>query len=155
MWKVNVVNCKFVLISWLLVMCQKWITVHCHHRKHIFCTATTLTSPESPQLTFALESEDDFMLAYTGGLEGDVIDPFTLLLVVDHWQITVHLDCTGCVFWRIHYINIHTHTWQTECWGESTVIMADKKFTLFHQYLRYCHKCCTIAFSTPGAILWV
>ncbi len=36
----------------------------------------------------------------------------------------------------------------------SNVILADKKITLFHQYLRYSHKHGTIAFSKRGAIIW-
>ena len=35
----------------------------------------------------------------------------------------------------------------------SNVILADIKVTLFHQYLRYSHKCCTIVLSLLGAIL--
>ena len=30
----------------------------------------------------------------------------------------------------------------------------DEKFTSFHQYLRYSHKCSIIVFSIPGAIVW-
>ena len=37
----------------------------------------------------------------------------------------------------------------------SSVILVDEKLTLFHQYLRYSHKCDTIVFSIPGTILWV
>ncbi len=36
----------------------------------------------------------------------------------------------------------------------SNVITADEKFTLFHQYLRYRHKCDNIVFSIPSAITW-
>ena len=36
----------------------------------------------------------------------------------------------------------------------SNVTVADEKFTLFHQYLRYSHKCGTTVFSIPDAILW-
>ncbi len=35
----------------------------------------------------------------------------------------------------------------------SNVILADEKWTSFHQYLRYSHKLGTIAFSTPSAII--
>ncbi len=35
----------------------------------------------------------------------------------------------------------------------SNVILADEKFTLFHQYLRYCNKRGTVVFSMPSAIL--
>ncbi len=35
----------------------------------------------------------------------------------------------------------------------SNVILADEKSTLFHQYLRYNHKCGTIVFSIPSAII--
>ena len=34
----------------------------------------------------------------------------------------------------------------------SNVILADEKFILFHQYLRYSHKCDIIVFSIPGTI---
>ncbi len=34
----------------------------------------------------------------------------------------------------------------------SNVVIVDEKFTLFHQYLRYSHKWCTVVFSIPGAI---
>ena len=35
----------------------------------------------------------------------------------------------------------------------SNVIVADEKSLSFHQYLRYSHKCVTIVFSIPGAII--
>ncbi len=38
-------------------------------------------------------------------------------------------------------------------YSPSNVIVVDEKSTSFHQYLRYSHKCGTIAFSTPSAII--
>ena len=36
----------------------------------------------------------------------------------------------------------------------SNITLVDENLTLFHQYLRYRHKCVTIVFSIPGAIWW-
>ncbi len=36
----------------------------------------------------------------------------------------------------------------------SNVIVADDRFTSFHQYLRYSHKGGTIVFGTPSTIIW-
>ena len=36
---------------------------------------------------------------------------------------------------------------------QPNVIVVDKIFVSFHQYLRYCHESGTTVFSIPGAIL--
>ncbi len=47
-----------------------------------------------------------------------------------------------------------SQSWTSACWYSlSNVILADEKFTLFHHYLRYCHKGFTFVFSIPSAIL--
>ncbi len=90
----------------------------------------------------------------------------TVRIPVGLWPREISINSTGYIavatamgttYTRLHatiVLQLLLACHDSTCYSLSNVIVADEKSTSFHLYLRYSHKCVTIVFSIPSAIIW-